>query len=237
MFDPAPLLARLPDVPDRVWARGALLDAGASAIEWSDGRSALLNDDGEACIVGRPPRPQLLAFLERLAPGTEVVLSLEDARALGPVPGWGEEVAVVHVQHDPPPTPPVIRGTARVLEADEPLNLGHLPDDLARELTHARASSPLGVAFTEEGLSVAFSYAGSTTETWWDVSIDTVEAWRRQGYASAAAHVLIESMRARGKRAVWAAFESNTASLQLAARLGFTPVARVVSLFREGSER
>jgi RimJ/RimL family protein N-acetyltransferase len=64
-----------------------------------------------------------------------------------------------------------------------------------------------------------------------------VEAWRRRGYASAAAHVLMGSMRARGKRAVWAAFESNTASLQLAARLGFTPVARVVSLFREGSER
>lgn len=236
MFDPTPLLARIPDAPDHVWARGALLGAGADAIEWSDGRSALLNDDGEACVVGQPPRPQLLAFLERLRPGTEVVLSLEDARALGPVPGWGEEVAVVHVQHGPPPPPPVIQGEARVLDAGEPLDLSHLPEALARELTHAREFSPLGVAFAG-GLPVSFSYSGTETETWWDVSIDTVEAWRRRGYAAAAAHALIEYMRARGKRAVWAAFESNTASLQLAARLGFSPVGRVAALFREGSER
>jgi GNAT superfamily N-acetyltransferase len=236
MFDPKPLLARIPDAPEWVWARGALLGAGASGIDWSDGRSALLNDDGEACVVGQPPRPQLLSFLERLPPGTEVVLSLENARALGPVPGWGEELAVVHVQRGPPPAPPVIQGEVRVLAAGEPLDLRHLEAELAKELAHARASSPLAVAFAD-GLPVAFSYSGSQTETWWDVSIDTLEAWRRRGYASAAAHALIEHMRARGKRAVWAAFESNTASLQLATRLGFTPVTRVVSLFREGSER
>ena len=236
MFDPKPLLTRIPDAPEWVWARGTLLSAGASGIDWTDGGSALLKEGGEACIVGQPPRPQLLSFLGRLPPETEVVLSLEDARAMGPVPGWSEELAVVHVQHGAPLKPPAIRGEVRILEADEPLDLSHVPEEMVREFEHARHASPLAVAFAE-GLPVAFSYAGSQTETWWDVSIDTLEAWRRQGYAAATAHALIEHMRARGKRAVWAAFESNTASLQLAARLGFTPVTRVAALFREGSER
>ncbi|QSQ20694.1 GNAT family N-acetyltransferase [Pyxidicoccus parkwayensis] len=236
MFDPAPLLARISDAPDHVWPRGALLSAGARAIEWTDGRSALLNDDGEACIVGQPPRPQLLAFLKRLAPGTEVVLSAEDARDIGPVPGWDVEPVVVLVQQGPPQPPPVINGEVRLLETLQGLDLSHLSEDLAGELEDARDASPFGVVFAD-GLPVSFSYSGSATETWWDMSIDTEERWRRRGYASAAAHVLIEHMRARGKRTVWAAFESNTASLVLAARLGFTPVSRVVSLFREGSER
>lgn len=236
MFDPTPLLARIPDAPEHVWPRGALLSGGANAIEWTDGRSALLNDDGEACIVGQPPRPQLLAFLERLSPGTEVVLSAEDARALGSVPGWDVEPVVVLVQRGPPLPAPVIRGEVRLLDTLDSLDLGHLPGDLSQELANAPGTSPFSVAFAD-GLPVSFCYSGSQTETWWDVSIDTVEAWRQQGYASAVAHALIEHLRASGRRAVWAAFESNTASLRLAARLGFSPVARAVSLFREGSER
>ncbi|MCP3136228.1 GNAT family N-acetyltransferase [Pyxidicoccus xibeiensis] len=235
MSDASTLLAALPDVPELVWARGALL-SGSGSVEWTDGRSALLYENLEACVVGRPPRARLLAYLERLPQGTEVVMGLEDARALGPLPGWREEVAVVHVQQGPPPAPPVIRGEVRILEADAPLDLRHLPVDFVSELTRARVSSPLAVAFTE-GLAVAFSYSGSETETWWDVSIDTHEPFRRQGYAAATAHALIEHMRTRSKRAVWAALESNIASLELAARLGFTPVARVASISRAEDSR
>ncbi|MFP2934095.1 GNAT family N-acetyltransferase [Pyxidicoccus sp. 3LG] len=231
MTDVTSLLARTPDAPEFVWVRSALL-SGPECVEWTDGRSALLYDDLEASVLGRPPRERLLAYLERLPRGTEVVMGLEDAKALGPLPGWCEEVAVVHVQHGPSPTPPVIRGQVRIFETGEPLDLSHLPKDMFEEFTRARASSPLAVAFAE-GQPVSFSYSGSETETWWDVSIDTLEPWRKQGYAAATAHALIEHMRARGKRAVWAAVETNLASLKLAARLGFTPVARVVSIWRE----
>jgi GNAT superfamily N-acetyltransferase len=68
---------------------------------------------------------------------------------------------------------------------------------------------------------VAFCYPVWQTERWWDLSIDTLDAYRRQGYAQRAARALIRYMRGTGRAPVWGALERNTASRALAARLGF----------------
>ena len=78
----------------------------------------------------------------------------------------------------------------------------------------------------------AFCYAGAVTESLWDVSIDTLEPYRRQGYATRCAAFVIEQMRAAGKEPVWGSLFSNVASAQLAARLGFVPVDTIVVFAR-----
>jgi RimJ/RimL family protein N-acetyltransferase len=70
-------------------------------------------------------------------------------------------------------------------------------------------------------LPVAFCYPVWQTERWWDVSIDTLETHRRQGYAQRAARALVRHLRSAGRAPVWGALEGNPASRALAARLGF----------------
>jgi predicted GNAT family acetyltransferase len=57
-----------------------------------------------------------------------------------------------------------------------------------------------------------------------DVSIDTLEPYRRRGHASKVVHFLVEHYAAQGRQPVWGALVSNRASLALAERLGFAPV-------------
>ena len=102
-----------------------------------------------------------------------------------------------------------------------------LPDELRDELGAAEsAGTPIAAALAE-GMPVSFCYAGSVTESLWDVSIDTLEPWRRRGYAARAARFEIARLLRFGRRPVWGAVESNAGSLGLASRLGFVPVDAV----------
>ena len=72
---------------------------------------------------------------------------------------------------------------------------------------------------------VSFCYAAAETEGLWDVSIDTLEGYRRQGHAAACAVYMVRHVRdTTGKEPVWGALISNAASMGLAARLGFVVV-------------
>jgi GNAT superfamily N-acetyltransferase len=179
-------------------------------------------------VVGEPePRalalaadrvPELLAF----ADGVDRVRSL--------LPGFAVERATIHAAPEDLPPPPSHR--CRELDPSEIASLDHLPADLLSELTAAaNAGAPLVAAF--DGVRpVAFTYAAWETETLWDVSIDTIESHRRQGYAAAAATHLMRTMKERGKSAVWGAAESNPASANLARRLGFVEVDQLWVLTR-----
>jgi GNAT superfamily N-acetyltransferase len=88
-----------------------------------------------------------------------------------------------------------------------------------------------------EGVAVAFCYPAYETETLWDVSIDTLEPYRRRGLARTCFEFLCDHMAAHGKVPVWGALASNSASLSLAARLGFEEVDRSIVFLREGDWR
>lgn len=108
----------------------------------------------------------------------------------------------------------------------------HLPAPLRRELSHDWvATRPIAAAFSG-GRMVSWCYAPLETETLWDVSVDTLEAFRRRGLSAACFATLAGEMERRGKRPVWGAVEENAASLGLAARLGFEPTARLTSFVR-----
>jgi hypothetical protein len=100
-------------------------------------------------------------------------------------------------------------------------SLDHLPAELRREIDDVRPSE-IVFAGLIDAVAVSFSYSSSRTETLADISIDTLEAYRGRSIAAAVASALIDHVVARGLAPVWGAVESNTASLRLAAKLGFT---------------
>ena len=231
-MDAAALLANVPDAPEFVEARAMLL-SGDGVVLWTNGRSLVVHspDDFLACVVGPAPAQELAATLSRLPPRTAVVLGEQDAASAGVPRGWNAEAAIVHIEPERFVAARVAGCEVRLINADDPLELGHVPQDVRGELEDAFLFAPLAVAFVQD-TPAAFCRAGWVTESLWDVAIDTLEPWRGRGCGAAAAVALMEVMRARGRRAVWGALVSNTPSLRLAARLGFTPVSRVLILSR-----
>ncbi len=85
---------------------------------------------------------------------------------------------------------------------------------------------PMVAAFVDNRVA-SICYACRESESLWDISIDTLEPYRRRGLAAACVRFLIRKMRQEGKEPVWGAVDSNIASLGLATKLGFRPVARI----------
>jgi hypothetical protein len=107
----------------------------------------------------------------------------------------------------------------------DPSTLRWLPvsAELLGEL-ESGADHSLIAATLVENQPVSFCYAGSMTETLWDVAIDTLRQHRRKGYAAICAAHMIRYMQAQGKQPVWQAEEENPASWWLAQKLGFVSV-------------
>ena len=99
-----------------------------------------------------------------------------------------------------------------------------LTEGLSSELEAALKRRATAAAAFADGRPVSFCYAADETEGLWDISIDTLEPYRRQGYAARCVSYMVEEMRRRGKEPVWAAEVSNHPSMRLAAKLGFVPV-------------
>jgi len=118
-------------------------------------------------------------------------------------------------------------GVARLLSRDEYRQLENLPPILRGELREACRYSPIASAFADDR-PVSFCYSGWETESHWDVSIDTLESYRRRGFGAAACICLIDHFARLGKTAVWGSLDSNPASSALAHRLGFTPVDQLM---------
>jgi GNAT superfamily N-acetyltransferase len=119
-----------------------------------------------------------------------------------------------------------------MLSAGDGLSLGHLLDLLRAEIQTALGFTHVAAAFVG-GIPVAFCYAGYETDRLWDVSIDTLEAYRGRGLARDCCAYLIGHMARHGRDPVWGALEGNAASRGLAASLGFEPVDEL-ALFERG---
>ncbi len=73
-------------------------------------------------------------------------------------------------------------------------------------------------------VAIAFTYARSAGYA--DVAVNTLEGWRGRGFATAAASLLARRLQEVGQVPVWSTGEDNRASLRVAHKLGFAPVAR-----------
>jgi GNAT superfamily N-acetyltransferase len=228
----AELAAALPDQPRWVAARGLLLARRCEVLLGPEGKSSsgyLLVERGGAlaCAVHRP----VAALVARLRSGEhgprQLLAPLVNAEPLRPLlPGWREYAATVHV-HPAPETLPRPVGPARFLTLAEVERLHDLAPALASELTRALGRGPVAAAFHGDR-PVSFAYATFETERWFDLSLDTLEGFRRQGLATRAAAFLIHHQQGRGKSPVWGALEADAVSMAMAKRYGFRAVDRLM---------
>lgn len=121
----------------------------------------------------------------------------------------------------------------RVLTRGEVVALSHLQSELRDELADVETEGQEILAALDGDLPVSFAYVASETETLWDISIDTVATHRRRGFASAAVLSMMQIMAQRSQTAVWGAVQSNTASQNLARKLGFIEVDQLWVLNRK----
>jgi GNAT superfamily N-acetyltransferase len=208
-------------MPRLVETRGMLLSHGSRVRGDAESGHYVVWEDDMAAVVGHPD-PSIVRTVVQ-APAIRELLVMRDAFTLvrSSLPEWPYEEAVIHALPQPAPEWPLPGPGVAFLEADAPLD--HLPPELADEIAEARASGPVAAAWCDER-PVSFCYAGSITETLWDVSIDTEPAYRRRGLAQAAVHLMAAFHRESARLPVWGAMIGNLASLQLASRMGFVPV-------------
>ncbi len=238
---PEDLARTLPDTAGWVDIRGLLL-SGCCELYGDAG------DDREGGHAARSTRTPLAAALGRPAPATlrralagggadlRLLARPEDAAAVAAAlaevqPGWTATGAILHRL---PPGAELVSptelaepaGHLRLLGPEDHPLVDQLPAGLREEIALALTFTPTAAALVGNHIA-AVCYAPLETETLWDVSIDTVPEHRRRGLAAHAVAFLAGVMKERGKRPVWGAEETNTASLALAAKLGFEPVDRL----------
>lgn len=193
----------------------------------------------ESFVTAIPAVPRRVEARGVLLGGKARALGAEAAPiaggAPGGVPGWRAEPAALHVLVDAGRLPEVPGGAVRMLAPGELDGIRDMTAALREELALVmREGTPVAAALHEER-PVAFCYAGSVTEAWWDVSIDTLAPYRRQGYAARCATYMIRRMAEAGKRPVWGSAVSNPPSALLATRLGFVAVDALV-VFSQGDD-
>lgn len=230
VLSPAVVARLLPDEPRWVEVRGMLLSGMGRLVGAVDTSPVAFvtshADDGQAVVVGRPERE----FIRKAAAGARELLAVPENAdwTAAALPAWLHEAATIYTAATLDRIRAVPPGIVRRLTAEELAGIPTRYAGLRHELlVEAGAGTPVFAAFTGHQ-PAAFCYAGSVTEGWWDISIDTLEPFRRQGYAAQCVAHVIQHMAAEGKQPVWGALESNTASARLAAKLGFTPVDSIV---------
>jgi len=254
-------LTRVPDLPRWIDARGMLLSgramvsAAPRADLTHDGFVIAVRDSALAAVVGQPSSELVTETLGALAGDINVLAQMEDVKRVGlALPAWRRRIAILHVLPGVMSWEARAEPQSRVFTRENAPRLEHVPAALKRELDDALAGRtvsrfvpgtvPQGIPFESrvrvpmaagwaDGRPVAFCYPVWQTETRWDVSIETLEAYRGRGLGARAARTMIRHMRTSGRAPVWGALESNGASRALAARLGFLEAAGVVVFTEE----
>ncbi len=250
------LLEALPDVPRWLETRAPLLSGDCEVLGFVEAPLAFVVVDRPlrlASIVGEPEAEVIREVVEQVGEGGDV-LAQEDNREYveRALPSWSAETAHLHLLADesalrkavPESEVPIhpgrvvlFRPEVRVVTHASLARAEGLSAELREDLERALLRWVVVAAHTEFGQLASFCYAAWPTETLWDVAIETMEPYRRQGHGARAVKFLVDHMWEQRKRPVWGALESNAASLALAKRLGFRPVDTLFVMHPPGYAR
>ncbi len=225
------ILKQIPDIPKWIYVRWMIL-SGQGRIyrdDDSDLSSLIVQHPTNllTCVLGKP-EPQLIYETISAEDDHIRVIAFEEnvdyvKRVLA---GWEQSIAYLHMLSNEYKCEPVTDHSIRFLEKDELAQSTRIPVGLQSELNEAMLRTPVAAYFVN-AQPVTFCYAAAETESWWDVSVDTLEEYRGKGYAGYTVKYLIEYMRSKGKNPVYGAEETNEASTKLARKLGFKPVDKL----------
>jgi RimJ/RimL family protein N-acetyltransferase len=222
------LAKALPDSPRYVETRAMLLADHCEIFGLDEAEDLTFvvshHEMGLISVIGKPSGEAILRAVES-GDGESDLLVCEDnlSHVETILPDWQSERAVLHRLGDSPSLPVVADGMVRFLREDEVSSLTGLADEVAEELAVAAKLTQIAATIVDNK-PVSFCYAGAITETLWDISIDTREEYRNRGFAGLCVAFLIDHFNRQGKRPVWGSLESNSASMKLAAKLGFVAV-------------
>ena len=221
------LAALLPDIPRWLETRSMLLRQCCEVLGLKrEGPSCVIHSLQQKLIsvVGRPEFEYIQSAVS--VNNGLVLTTLENIDYVAAaLPNSKVGFATLHVLRNDSRLAEVPEGRVAILDPIEVLNV-QVSDALREELLFVSRYSPIAATF-EDNVPVSFCYAASDTETLWDVSIDTLEPYRNRGYAGWCVSFMIRYMLQEGKQPVWGSAQSNTASMKLAAKLGFVPVDEI----------
>ena len=232
---PSELLGCVSDLPRWVETRSLLLNGrctvyGKNRVDFVV-RSLL---EPLLCVVGKPAQTALLAAITA-SPADVTILAAPESCAWvqSVLPEWECKRAVLHQMPQPEKATEVEVADVRFCQRNDILAIPVPERELQDELLQALEFTDIAAAFVA-GQAVSFCYAGAETERLWDVAIDTLMDFRRQGYAEMCFRFLLHQKLLQNKLPVWGAEFDNLASQRLARKLGFLLVDRLF-LFRAAS--
>lgn len=224
-------LLEAPDEPRFVEAR-ALLQSDQFELLGSPGAWTVRNSAPGGRLVVALGRPERALLAEAIGDrsGIEILCPAENANWLADrLDGWTSEgVELFRLESTNRLEPPSDRVRA-LLETD---SLEHLTPELRDEIAEARGGRTVHSAFAD-GRAASFAHAFWRTEGQFDISIDTAPPFRRRGLGRLAVSALIRAELDRGRRPVWGALASNSASLAMARSLGFERADELVVFRRD----
>ena len=242
------LAALLPDEPRWIDLRGLLLTGrcevrtaedpgrGFVARSW-DFPFAAVYGDPEAELIAAAAAAGQADFAGRETSEEWQLLAAPASRPAveAALPGWRRCGIVLHRWRGDLERPIAAPGAVIRLLPDghraAALPLDEVPAASRRELVNDWVSRrPMAVAVVD-ARPVSFCYAAFTTETLWDVSVETLEPFRHRGLAGACFLELAAHMAGQGWTPTWGAMEDNPASLGLAVKLGFVADATIDGWF------
>lgn len=224
-------LERLPDTLEGFHAR-ALLTSGRGSVAGDPDTGFVVVDELSSLAVPcfRPAR-ELAALPARRPRFGEAVAPLADAAFLREaLPDWTHREALLYVRRSDAVDDDEDRDErgAVMLEPGREDALAGLPAEWGASVRRAWERGPVA-AVLADGRAVSVCSSFCESERLWDVSIDTLEAHRRRGYARRATARLIRHQRERGRAPVWGTTEDNLASRALAESLGFRECGRLAT--------
>lgn len=83
-----------------------------------------------------------------------------------------------------------------------------------------------------DGQVVGTAHTSAVTDRYADIGVETHEAWRGRGFATAAASIVARRAQEQGRIPVWSCGKDNMASLRIAEKLGFEEVSRLTYVIK-----
>lgn len=218
------LIESIRDVPEWSLTR-CILKEGGEVLGDEAGAVAMNLDRDFLSVIGLPSCETVARAIAAATDDATILVQPVALERVRSVTGVYGARAVLHTLKGQNPSISRDPGiTVRVLE-ELPTSLSDTV--LKEELSDVfERTEPVSATWIE-GEPVAFCYSVGESERYWDVSIDTLASYRRNGFATQAFLHHFGLMRARGLEPVWGAAMSNPASTNMAERLGFEAVAEI----------